>query len=96
MDLVVYNIVKDCTILLEHIICTHSESCFGDLIEQSGYLVRFISIKHFMPPCSLLFLERSDSGEKKWIFLKILMDFTALSLSHGLWAGGRPWQRATL
>ena len=52
MDLVVYNIVKDWTILLEHIICTHSESCFGDLIKQSGYLVRFISIKHFMPPCS--------------------------------------------
>ena len=39
-DLVVYNIVKDCTILLEHWNNLHPcESCFGDLIEQSGYLV---------------------------------------------------------
>ena len=30
------------------LICAHSESCFGDLIEQSGYLVVFIkdSYKH--------------------------------------------------
>ena len=38
--LVVSNILTDCTILMEHrIICALSESCFGDLIEQSGYLV---------------------------------------------------------
>ena len=38
------NILKDHTILMEHlsqqwIICALSDSCFGDLIEQSGYLV---------------------------------------------------------
>ena len=29
------------------IICVHTESCFGDLIEQSGYLV----IREFWPSC---------------------------------------------